>query len=197
LKGRALAWNRSIAYRDINWVGVIRRRQWGMLVLAAIFLPLGIFWSVTNVGNWGPMAVGLAVLLLMGIVPMAIFLRGRAFLGIAAPSAMIALPMDRHKKAIRRILGLLRQQAIESAVWQLEVTEFGNPEMWDHRAPSGKPFNQKRYIMISLLLGLYGGANLLGHELHAKLIARGVMIGVVIIALVWIISAAWARIWRR
>jgi hypothetical protein len=33
--------NRPIRYQDIHWVGPIRRKQWWALVMAVLFMPLG------------------------------------------------------------------------------------------------------------------------------------------------------------
>lgn len=190
LDGRSVAWNRPISYQDVTWIGVIYRRQWEMLVLAVVFVPLGTLLSIISVGGWGPMAFGLVVLLLLGLFPLGLFLHGRAFLGIASDADIVVLPLDQNRNVLRRILGLLRQYVQQSVQWQLEVTAFSDVATWDNRPPSGRAFNQKRYGLISVLLALWGASNLLAKVPHCRLPAGILAAGVLLVAVAWVFRSA-------
>ncbi len=192
--GKSIVWNREMLYHNIEWVGVVRRKQWEMLVPGVIFVPLGLLWTVISIGQWGPLLFSLVVLTLLGILPLAVFLRGRGFLAIASRSEVIVLPLDKHKKALSRILGLLRQQVSSVVRWELDGTRFQNFQNLDSRPPTGKPFDVKRYAMISSLLGLFGLSNLLALWFPRDRCAASLLqIGVLLFALAWIIRRARRR----
>jgi hypothetical protein len=195
--GRAVAWNRELAYSEIEWVGILRRRQWEMMVPAVIFLPLGLIWTVASLGEWGPLAVSLMVLTLLGIVPMVVFLRGRAYVGIATRTHIVVLPADRGKKALRRILGLLRQQVPASVPWEMEGSAFQEVAGLDNRPPTGRGFDHKRYAAISALMGLYGLSNLLARMPGIRWVGAALGIAVMVTGLIWVVRAAWRKAnWR-
>lgn len=196
-KGRAIAWNLEMPYADIGWVGVVRRRQWEMLFPVILFLPLGLIWTVLSLGSWGPLGVSLTVLVLLGVVPLAVFLRGRAYVGIATRKHIFVLPADRGKKRLRRILGLLRQKLPASVPWEMDGTEFQDATALDSRPPSGRTFNQARYAGISGLLGLYGLSNVLAGMTRTRWIGMALGMAVVVVALAWVMRVAGRKAnWR-
>jgi hypothetical protein len=160
LHDRSIARNRRLRYSQIEWIGVIRLRQPWALVLAVLFLPLGCFWTFSNLGDWGPFSVGAVVLFLLGVLPLVVFVHGRPLLGIASSSHIIIIPMDRKKRRIRRILGLLAQTCTESAVrWELGHGRMAQRATWDTQPRKHRPFRIVRYALISTAFAVIGTIN--------------------------------------
>jgi hypothetical protein len=101
--------NKPILYRDVKWVGPIRKKQWGMLALAIPGGVAGLWMMVTNLHNGGALVVALIFLLLLGIIPLWIFIQGRQFLAIASDKEVICFPMDRQKKQVRKAIELVKK----------------------------------------------------------------------------------------
>ena len=113
--------NRPLAYRDIRWVGTVRKKPWWALVAAVLFLPLGLFWMAISFGDWGAFGFGAFVFLMLGVLPLGLFLRGRLFLAIASDFEVIGVPMDREKRQVRRALALLRQYCPGDVRWDVPL----------------------------------------------------------------------------
>lgn len=107
--GRRVAANMPLAYRDIQWIGGIVRRQWWLLIPGLPFTLFGPGWAVTYFGDWGPFAISMIWFVAFGIVPLVLLARGRPYLGIATADRIVVLPMDRQKNKAARVLGLLKQ----------------------------------------------------------------------------------------
>jgi hypothetical protein len=101
--------NRPIAYEAITWVGPIRKRSWGALVLGVLGAALGLYMMATNLKNSGALGVAAGIFLAMGVVPLWMFYQGRKFLAIASEREVICFPMDRKKKQVQRSIALLKQ----------------------------------------------------------------------------------------
>jgi len=115
--------NRAIAFADVRWVGPIRKRQWWALIIGILGVALGLFWMVTtfNKGEWGPFGFGAGFTLLLGVLPLGIFVRGRTFLAVVSASEMICLPMDRKRRQIRKAVDILRKHCQRDGVdWHLD-----------------------------------------------------------------------------
>ncbi len=115
--------NEPLAYKDIEWIGSVRKRQWWALIMAVLIGSLGILWMVKGLGEgkWDEFTVGLIWFLLWGALPLWIFCRGRPFLIIASPFAAIAIPMDRKTRQIRKVLTLLRSFCPDSVRWEIPI----------------------------------------------------------------------------
>ncbi len=111
--------DQPIRYRDIRWVGSIRRRQKWTLPVAILGLLLGGLWTVGSWGDWGPFGFGAAVLVLLGLWPLGLFIRGRRFLAIASDTEAICFPSDRKKRKVRRAIELLKERCPEAVRWHL------------------------------------------------------------------------------
>ena len=112
--------NRTIPYGEIHWIGSIRKRQWWGLAVGVPGMSLGLFWMAAYFGDWGPFAVSVGFCLLLGVVPLWVFLSGRRFLAIASASEVICLPMDRKRRQIRCAIDLLRAGCRHTHVaWEL------------------------------------------------------------------------------
>lgn len=116
-----------IRYDDVRWVGVIRKKQWWALIAAIFGWALGLFWiwATLREGGGGPLAFSIGFLVLFGVVPTWLFIRGRRFLAIASDSECISFPADRKRKQVRRAIDALRERCRSTQVtWQLvEHTE--------------------------------------------------------------------------
>lgn len=110
--------DRGLAYRDIEWVGSVREKQrWG-LVMAVVFIPFCLIGMAYSEDRGGVIA-GVILMTLCGLIPLAIYLRGRPFLVVSTPFAAIKLPMDRSRRQIRRVIGLLRTVCPANVRWEL------------------------------------------------------------------------------
>ena len=176
--------NVPLPYDDVRWIGTFVKRQWWLLIPGIFFTAMGPVWAATLFGNWGPFVVSVVWFALLGIVPLILFARGRTFLGIATMDRVVVLPMDRQRKKVARILGLLKQfcQSTETQ-WQLEGSSFDIPDSLDTRPPTGRAFDRKRHIRITATASLYGAANLLMHFPEFRIIGIAIylLIGAAII----------------
>jgi hypothetical protein len=190
VNGRCVTTNRPVAYRDVQWIGSIVQRQWWLLAPGAFFGLLGPMWMIRYFGDWGAFAVSVVWFVGLGIFPFLLLAKGRTYLGIATADRITVLPMDRQRKKIARILGLLRQSCQSSDVkWELYGTSFDHPDSWDNRPATGKGFNLLRYVGITTLLGLYGLAGLLYNAPEFRPTAVAMRLFVVATALIWAIRA--------
>lgn len=189
--GRRILFNQLLPYSEITFIGAVRRRQWWLLGFILLFIPLGVLWVIVSFGNWGASTASLVVLLWWGIWPLVLFIRGRTFLGIASNSAIILLPMDRNKKQLRRIVGLLSHYvSVEQARWDLAGTPLENCAQWDTSPRIHKPFNTARYLATSALLGTWALGNLI-HMLHNSLLDGAAI--VLVLAALWSLVATFLK----
>jgi hypothetical protein len=99
--------------------------------------------------------------------------------------------MDRQRKKIARILGLLQVPCASPIVsWNLNGTPFENVSSWDSRPPTGRPFDQKRYLRITTLIGLYGAANLAANIPSLRPLGITLACAVIAFSLVWAVQVA-------
>ena len=63
-----------MAYRDMEWIGTVVRRQWSMLLPAVPFLLLGSFWMITSFGDWAAFAVSVFLFVFLGVFPLFLLL---------------------------------------------------------------------------------------------------------------------------
>lgn len=155
VKGRRILTHGPMAYSEIQWIGGVVRRQWWLLAPSVFFTLMGPLWAIADYGNWAPFIFGICVSVVFGLVPLAFFMQGRTYLGIATADKILIFPMDRKKKRIARILGLLRQACTSPPTeWELEGTRFSHPDSWDNRPATGVGFNWKRYRLIGFLVGV-------------------------------------------
>jgi hypothetical protein len=96
--------NKPILYRDVKWVGPIRKKQWGMLALGIPGSAAGLWMTFTNLRQGGgALAVAVIILVLIGLIPLWIFIQGRQFLAIASDKEVICFPWTgRRSKFARR-----------------------------------------------------------------------------------------------
>jgi len=194
VKGCHLAVNTPIFYHDVRWIGCLVQRQWWLLFPGLFFTLFGPIWMGMYLGNWGPFVVSVAWFVILGIIPLILLAKGRPHLGIASVDKIVVLPMDRHHKKIARILGLLRQFCqFANTEWQLEGTSFESADSFDSRPATGKGFDQKRYVRITTLAGLYGVANLLAQLPRFRSLGVILILVVAAAALLWAIEALWRR----
>ena len=115
--------NKPIMYRDVKWVGPIVKKQWGMLVLGILGSALGLFMTITNVkAGAGVLAVALFFFVMLGIIPLWVFIQGRKFLAIASDSELICFPMDRKKKQVKKAIELVKKYCSGQHVrWDVPV----------------------------------------------------------------------------
>jgi hypothetical protein len=138
---RTIVKDRPIRYDDIHRVGLVRRKQWWALVLGALFTSLGPTWIAGAWGDQGALIVTFAVLLLLGLFPLWLFVRGRPFLVIASGEHAICLPMDRQKRQVRRVIALLGESLKSRDVaWEMEDAPWDDsPGGPGHRPMGGPP----------------------------------------------------------
>ncbi len=115
--------NKPILYRDIKWVGPIRKKQWGMLAVGIVGTALGIFMAIPNLNKGaGVLAFPVILLVLLGVIPLWIFIQGRQFLAIASDKAVICFPMDRKKKQVKKAIELVKKYCPGGHVhWEVPV----------------------------------------------------------------------------
>jgi hypothetical protein len=114
--------NKPILYRDIKWVGPIIKKQWGMLALGIPGSVAGLWMMVTNLKNGGALAVAAIILVLIGLIPLWVFIQGRQFLAIASDKEVICFPMDRKKKQVRKAIELVKKYCPGGNVhWEVPV----------------------------------------------------------------------------
>jgi hypothetical protein len=103
--------NKPILYRDVKWVGSIRKKQWGMLALGIPGSALGLFWTAltSSQREIGALVFAAVFLVLVGLIPLWIFIQGRQFLAIASEKEVICFPMDRKKKQVRKAIELVKK----------------------------------------------------------------------------------------
>jgi hypothetical protein len=113
--------NKPILYRDVKWVGPIIKRQWGMLALGILGSAAGLWMTATNLNQGaGTLAFPVLILLLLGIIPIWVFIQGRKFLAIASEKEVICFPMDRKKKQVRKAIELVRKYCQSGQVrWEV------------------------------------------------------------------------------
>ena len=111
--------NEPIRYEDVTHIGPVKRRQAWTLALVAIGALLGAIWFPEYWGEWGAFAGCAFFVALIGVWPLILFILGRRFLLIASADRVIAIPMDRKKKAVRRALEILRERCAPAA-WKLD-----------------------------------------------------------------------------
>jgi hypothetical protein len=187
---RRVVVNTPIPYSEIEWIGCVRRRQWYLLIPGLFFTAFGPIWMTGCLGDWGPFTVSVAWFVLFGVAPIMFVVRGRPFLGIATRDTITIYPMDRQRKQVARILGLLHQAyAPPNAKWDLAGAPFDLIGSLDIRPPTGKRFDQNRYLRISGLIGAYGFANLLASIPACRNIGIAAILCVLTIALFWAIKA--------
>jgi hypothetical protein len=115
-----VATNKQLRYEDIHWIGRVRRRQWWALGVGLLFTALGTFWMITAIGDWGPFFISAGVIVVLGFLPLWLFMWGRPFLVIAAEGELISIPMDRKRRQVKRAIGLLQQSCPpERVLWEL------------------------------------------------------------------------------
>lgn len=124
LAASSVVTNVPIRYRDIGWVGLIRRRQWWAFAFGVLFAPLGIFWMAQSLGNWGEFIGCTLFLLLFGVFPFWLFISGRSFVAISSHQQTICFPSDRKKKQVRRALELLRNRLdLNNVQWRIDAPD--------------------------------------------------------------------------
>lgn len=188
--GRRVVVNTPVPYSQIEWIGCVRRRQWYLLVPGLLFTVLGPMWMAGCLGDWGPFAVAVTWFVLLAVVPILMVVRGRPFLGIATRDTITIVAMDRKRKKVARILGLLRQAPhLSDARWDLAGSPFEGTESFDIRPPTGKRFDQNRYLRISGLIGAYGAANVLANIPACRKIGIAAIICICATALFWAAKA--------
>jgi hypothetical protein len=184
VRGLPVVVNQRVAYQDVVRVGAVVRRQWWLLFPGTIFTLMGPIWMTEYWRNWAPFAVSIVWFALCGVIPLLLFARGRTFLFVATEKNMTLLPMDRKRKPLARILGLLRQACTPKTQWDLTGTPFENFEAFDNRPATGIGFNTKRYVQITTLAGLYALGNLLSINPGIRNEARAVQFLALVIAVV-------------
>jgi hypothetical protein len=128
---RRITKNEPIPYDAVEWVGQVRIPQLGMALLGFPCTLLGLVWTVAYIGDWGPWAVSVVFLFLLGFWPLSLFFRGRRFLGIASATQIILMPLDRKKRQIRKILQVLDQLCPPPRVeWELGSSPFADRQTW-------------------------------------------------------------------
>jgi hypothetical protein len=121
----SIAKNDSLAFQDVTWIGVVRRRQWWMLGLGLFGVGLGVFWMCTNFPDAGPMAFSVGFTLLLGLLPLWFFKRGRPFLSIVAGPRAICIPMDRKRKQMRHAIEILEERCPPDRVrWEPQPADI-------------------------------------------------------------------------
>jgi hypothetical protein len=118
--------NKPILYRDVKWVGPIRKKQWGMLALGIPGSAAGLWMLVANLHNGaGALIVAAFILVLCGVIPLWIFIQGRQFLAIASDNEVICFPMDRKKKQVRKAIELVKKYCNGGHVhWEAPLESF-------------------------------------------------------------------------
>lgn len=198
VKGRRVVMNVPIYYYDIQWIGGILRRQWWLLLPGVFFSIFGPIWASGYIGRWGPFMISLLPFVLFGLLPLLFFARGSYLLGIATADKIVVFSMERQRKKVARILGLLKQACTSTeTTWQLEGTPFANPDTWDDRPATGKRFNHKRHLLISTVMGLWGLACLLKNSPTAGPLARVALLAALGIALLSGIRALYRKLRGR
>lgn len=99
-----------LEYRDVEWIGIVKKRQWWALFLGIVVVALGAMGMVGNWGDWGAFGAVAGFTLLMGIGPLLMFYRGRPFLTIASNSNAISFPADRKKKKVLQAASEIRER---------------------------------------------------------------------------------------
>ena len=99
----------SIRLDDVRWIGLIKKRQLWALLTSILGFALGIPWVAIYFGDWGPFVACVGFLFVVGVFPLAIYLRGRKFLAIASEAEYIAFPADRKRKQVRKSLETLQK----------------------------------------------------------------------------------------
>ncbi len=195
IRGCHLALNTPIRYADVRWIGCLVRRQWWLLLPGLLFTLMGPLWMAKYLGDWGPFVVSVVWFAFLGITPLLLLARGRPYLGIATADQIVVFPMDRKKKQIARILGLMKQCCHSANTqWQLAGTPFESPDSFDNRPATGKPFDQKRYLRITTLAALYGMANLLIQLPTFRPVGVILVLFVIAAALLWAIQSLWRKL---
>jgi len=178
-----------MAYRDMEWIGTVIRRQWSMLLPAVPFLLLGSFWMKASFGDWAAFAVSAFLFVFLGVFPLFLLLRGRKYVGMATGEQILLLPMDRDRKKVARILGLLKQLCPPETRWELDGTPFQDHGALDTRPPSVRAFHQKRYAAIMTLISAYADSQFF--MTHGRFRPVAIVVGSValVISLTWLTSS--------
>lgn len=120
-----MAKNDSLDLQSVSWIGLVRRRQWWMLVLGVIGVALGIFWLTASWNDAGPMAFSLVWLFLLGLLPLSFFKRGRPFLSVVAGDRAICIPADRKGRQVRRAIEILKDRCPPDRVrWEPQPSDL-------------------------------------------------------------------------
>jgi hypothetical protein len=92
------------------------------LGLAGGALGLGMLLPNLKEGG-GAVVVSIIFLVLLGIIPLWIFVQRRKFLAIASDKEVICFPMDRKKKEVRRAIELMKKYCPGNQVrWEVGET---------------------------------------------------------------------------
>lgn len=186
LYGRLIARNIPMPYHEIEWIGAIRRRQWWLLISAILFTPLCCIWLVGYFGQWDAFLASVVAFLLLVASPLILFIRGRYFLGIVSPTYIIYLPLDRKKRKIARILGLLAQVCPPTqAQWELRGTAFADPASYDNAPLRNRPFRLARFRIITAIISAFGVSNYFWEQPKTRDMALPAAAAVVIAGAVW------------
>lgn len=114
--------NVAIAYEDIDFVGITRKRQTWALVAGIVCGLLGLVWMAAYFGDWGPFAFSLVWFLLLGALPVWMWVRARPFLTIGSVARMqvISVPADRSRDAVAEAIETLRARLDgQRVLWKL------------------------------------------------------------------------------
>jgi hypothetical protein len=176
-------------YCEIEWIGTVIRRQWSMLLPAVPFLLLTPMGMAHDFGNWPVFSVSAFLFLALGVFPLFILVRGRSHLGVATQHQILLLPMDRQRKQIGRILGLLKQLCRPTTRWELQGTRFADIAAIDQQPPTGRPSQYQQYAAIVGLLSLYVESNILAANPHYRTIGIALRTAVAVVSIGWILSS--------
>ena len=180
--GRNLLINQPLAYERINWIGLARKRQLSLAIVGIPCCLMCLLWMIANWGDWGPFAISVVFGLVLGVLPLAFFVRGRAYLGIASQAEIIALPMDRSRKQIRRVLGLLALHCPGPTVqWSLEGSPFVDRSRWNNQVKVHRPFNLFRYQMIMVAISSIASFKFLDSRKKTEHLAKPVSLSLLAI----------------
>ena len=101
--------DKPFLYDEIRWIGAVKKRRPGLLILGVFGAAAGLFMIVRNFENSSNLVVAGTLLGLFGLVPLGIYFWGRSFLVVSTGREAFSIPMDRQKPQVRRTLALLKE----------------------------------------------------------------------------------------
>jgi hypothetical protein len=111
--------SRPIPYGQIRWIGCVRKRQWWALVLGVSASFIAVLGLASTIREPGGLACFLVLLMLLGLFPLWLFYQGRPFLVVRSDGEAFAIPMDRMKKQVRRVIELLKTTCPPTVFWNV------------------------------------------------------------------------------